>query len=299
MLSASADTIQELSRSEWLARIEAHRSRVSAWTRARVARRFVAEKDPVFDFMFDYYSFRPGHLERWSPGLGVFLHGITVDEMPWAEAFSWERGGAILSASSFPAQRRAYVTWATRYLARTAERTPTFHCFGLHEWAMLYKAEGPRHEQVPLRLTSAEVDRVVEEGDLRCTHFDAYRFFTAPALPRNRFTLARDVTADFDQRGCLHVNMDLYKFAYKVAPWCSSDVLADAFLVAIEARKLDMRASPYDLREYGFEPICIETPEGREVYVREQRRVAELAMPVRAAIFGVYSALCGGASADC
>jgi hypothetical protein len=35
-----------------------------------------------------------------------------------------------------------------------------------------------------------------------------------------------------------------------------------------------MRASPYDLRELGYEPIPVETPEGRADYVRRQRDFA-------------------------
>jgi hypothetical protein len=82
--------------------------------------------------------------------------------------------------------------------------------------------------------------------------------------------------------------MDLYKFAHKIAPWCASELIADAFILAADARRIDMRASPYDLREQGFEPICIETSEGREEYIREQRRLAEQAIPVRTALIEVY-----------
>ena len=52
--------------------------------------------------------------------------------------------------------------------------------------------------------------------------------------------------------------MDLYKWAYKFYPWTPSDLIADAFELAVEIREIDMRASPYDLGVYGFEPITIE-----------------------------------------
>jgi len=42
-----------------------------------------------------------------------------------------------------------------------------------------------------------------------------------------------------------------------------------------------MRASPYDLASLGFDPICIETAEGRAQYVTAQRELSELAEPVR------------------
>ena len=82
---------------------------------------------------------------------------------------------------------------------------------------------------------------------------------------------------DMEQGGCLHANMDLYKWAYKLWPWIGSDLVADAFEVAIAGRAMDMRASPYDLAALGFEPIRIETEEGRAEYRAEQKRIAELA----------------------
>jgi len=85
--------------------------------------------------------------------------------------------------------------------------------------------------------------------------------------------------------------MDLYKFAYKISPWCPSDLVADAFLLAADARTIDMRASPYDLRNLGFEPIQIETPQGREEYVKEQRRLSDLANPIRTRLLEVYRSL--------
>ena len=73
-----------------------------------------------------------------------------------------------------------------------------------------------------------------------------------------------------------------------MSPFVSAEVMAEAFLVAVAARELDMRASPYDLRSHGFEPIRIETRDGREEYVRRQREVAELAVPVRERLSAEY-----------
>ena len=46
-------------------------------------------------------------------------------------------------------------------LAATASRPARFGCFGLHEWAMVYHTDAPRHD-VPLRLGAAGTDAVVE-----------------------------------------------------------------------------------------------------------------------------------------
>jgi len=104
----------------------------------------------------------------------------------------------------------------------------------------------------------------------------------------NDFPLEREVTTHFDQRGCIHVTMDLYKYAHKIAPWCPSSIIGDSFLLAVAAREIDMRASPYDLSAFGFEPICIEHAEGRAEYVRLQRDLSERSRPIREALLGMY-----------
>src|SRR5205823_1773288 len=116
-------------------------------------------------------------------------------------------------------------------------------------------------------------------------------FFTPAAAPRNRHRLTRDATDRIDQRGCVHVTMDLYKYAYKIAPWVSAELIADAFDLAWRARQLDMRASPYDLTALGFDPIRIETPDGKEEYVHGQRELAEAAVPVRERLIAAYRRL--------
>ena len=57
-----------------------------------------------------------------------------------------------------------------------------------------------------------------------------------------------------EQPGCLHAGMDVYKWAFKLTPLVPSDLVADAFDLAREIRVLDMEASPYDLRELGYDP---------------------------------------------
>ena len=75
--------------------------------------------------------------------------------------------------------------------------------------------------------------------------------------------------------------MDLYKWAFKLAPWCPSDLIADTFELARDIRELDMRASPYDLSTFGYTAVPIETPEGRAEYEKSQRAFAERARPLR------------------
>ena len=122
---------------------------------------------------------------------------------------------------------------------------------------------------------------MVESHQLKCTHFDAYRFFTPAAVPLNLTVLDRDAQTDNDQAGCLHVSMDLYKWAAKMGPVVPGALLLDAFELAVRARRLDMEASPYDCRGLGFGVVAVETPEGKAEYVARQRQLAAAAEPVR------------------
>jgi hypothetical protein len=277
-------------RDDWERDRAAYLARVRPWADDRARRAGRGERHPVHDFLFEYYSFRPAHLLRWAPGCGVVLEGATRADVAWPE-FAADDTGLSLSAAAFPAHRRSYLEWAVGYLGAVAARPPAFGCAGLHEWAMVYRDPAVRHPYVPLRLSRADTDAVVEGQQLRCSHYDAFRFFTPAAAPRNRWELTRAATTDHDQPGCLHANMDLYRFAYKVAPFCPSDVVADAFEVAVRAREIDMRASPYDLTGYGFAPVKVETPDGRAEYAELQREVFAAGRPVRERLLAVYRGL--------
>jgi len=281
---------ESLSRTAWEARRRAHSDRLKFWAEDRLRRGSRGAKHPVYDFLFEYYSFRAGHLLRWSPGFNVRLDDATPDDLDYRTEFDPCEGGQILLASAFPKHRLEYVDWALNYLETVQDREPSFACFGLHEWAMVYREDEVRHRKVPLRLTRADTDSVVE-GGVRCSHYDAFRFFTPAAIPLNRWPLERSLAAVHDQPGCVHVTMDLYKFAYKIAPFGRSEVLGDAFELAVAAREMDMRASPYDLSAFGLAPIRIETREGREEYAAEQRNLCDRARPIRAELMADYRKL--------
>jgi hypothetical protein len=116
---------------------------------------------------------------------------------------------------------------------------------------------------------------------LRCSYFDAYRFFTAAARPRNTVTPEVFRRTELEQPGCVHGNMDLYKRAYKLLPVVPSDLVLDCFRLAKEIREVDMRASPYDLADLGYPPIPIETAAGKAEYVAAQRAFSERAAVLR------------------
>jgi hypothetical protein len=88
--------------------------------------------------------------------------------------------------------------------------------------------------------------------------------------------------------------MDLYKWAMKLRQLIPSELAADAFDLAMDARSVDMRASPYDFSALDFKPICIETAEGRAEYEVEQRRLAALAAPIRAQLISSCDRILAG-----
>ncbi|MFO0811042.1 MAG: 3-methyladenine DNA glycosylase [Gemmataceae bacterium] len=280
----------------WRERRAAHAERLRPFADAHLERSFRHEKHPALDFLFEYYSFRPAQLLRWTPGIDVVLEGATPTDVDWPHLFEPAAGGMVLRARRFSPQRRQFLRWAVGYLEAIANRPPHFACWGLHEWAMVYRTVDIRHT-TPLRLVPAEIDATVDSLGPCCTHFDAFRFFTPAAVPLNRHTLDRRTTDRFDQPGCIHVVMDLYKYAYKVAPFAAAELTADAFALAIDARTIDMRASPYDLRNYGLVPIRIETTDGRAEYAETQRELVGRAAPLRARLLDAYRQLlagCGG-----
>ena len=265
----------------WLARRAAHEARVEPWIAPRLARCALGQKHPVDDFLFEYYGNRPALLRRWHPGLGVALAGEPAGIYLGYSGYAEGEGGVTADPKRLSASRREGVRWLENFLRVTAARPPQFGCAGLHEWAMVYRTAEVRHASWPLRLPAAEIEEIVRGHGLRCTHYDAFRFFTDEARPLNRWQPSRAGTTALEQRGCLHVNMDLYKWSQKLAPFASSDLITDCFALAREARALDMRASPYDLAALGYPPVRIETAEGRAEYEDAQRALAERAQPLR------------------
>jgi hypothetical protein len=271
-----------LARDDWQESEAAHRARADDLTAAHRERAARGETHPVEDFLFTYYSYKPAVLRRWHPGVGIDLaEAQATDRAVWRWYSAGTAPGSLrVDASGFRAAKQQLVTSVERILRFTATRPASFGCFGLHEWAMVYR-QGEHRHPVPLRLGQRATDDVVDAHDLRCTHFDAFRFFTDDAVPRNRTALTRDGQVLTEQPGCLHANMDVYKWAVKLGPLVPGDLLLDAFELARDIRYLDMQASPYDMEAWAGEPVRIETPEGKAEYVRRQRGFSERAQILR------------------
>jgi hypothetical protein len=274
--------VEVLDRASWQACAEAHAVRVDAFVAPHLARRSESVKHPVHDFLFTYYSQRPAQLRRWHPGYGVAL--AEAPEYLGLKGYPLSTGSTAGVSREYVASQRQLVSGLRNLLAATAARPANFGCFGMHEWAMVYRLseDETRHADWPLRLGPSGTDTVVESHRIACSHFDAYRFFTPAAAPLNTLSPASGDRASYEQPACLHAGMDLYKHAFRLTPMISSDLVADCFELARDIRELDMRAAPYDLADLGFEPVLIETAAGKAEYAEAQRVFAERGAPLRA-----------------
>src|SRR5687767_14849773 len=160
----------------WRSRQQAHESRVRAWTDPHQARTARGVKHPVYDFLFTYYTFRPAWLRRWHPGPEIALTGDSAREFLRSPEYRETPDGIVIDAAALPPHRREFVTWLRDLLCAMQNRPAFFGCYGLHEWAMVYRqtADELRHNTYPLRFPAAELARIVESSPICCTHFDAF-----------------------------------------------------------------------------------------------------------------------------
>lgn len=282
-----------LSLENWTLRAKTHQMLVSPMVDAFLKRRDLGQKHPVHDFLFTYYSFSPTKLKQWVPSFEETLCIEEKEEPLYFGDYWYERQSNTVRLNPERLQGGALtlVTFIEELCNAILERTPRFGCFGLHEWAMVYRLphEELRHAGYPLRLSCDELARFVESQNLCCTHYDAFRFFTPQATALNQFQPSLQNRLLNEQAGCLHANMDIYKWATKLWPWIGSDFIAKAFLLALEGRELDMRASPYDLQDHGYAPICIETEKGRKEYQQLQQHYTQKTLGLRREL----AAFCG------
>lgn len=282
---------QRMTQDQWRPIEAAHHARIDAVTAPHLNRRQSARTHPVEDFLFTYYMYSPAQLRRWHPGAGVALDGA-ASRADWT-FYRYGDGAASCDVEAFLAIRLATLRHVRELLSATAARPAHLGCLGLHEWAMVYRQAPGQHRHVdwPLRLGQAGTDDVVETHPIRCSHFDAFRFFTDAARPLNALAPTRDSQIAMEQPGCLHATMDLYRWAYKLSPAIPSDLTADCFDLARAVRELDMRAAPYDLRALGYEPVKIETPAGKATYADAQRDFAARGQVLRLRLIDTCDAL--------
>ncbi len=286
--------------STWQALEADHARRVDAATAGHRERRQSGTAHPVEDFLFTYYPFKPSQLRRWHPGPGVLLEGAAGQDRGSVAVLSRGERRHPAGLRGIPRITKGTVDFVRRLVSATHARPAQLGCFGLHEWAMVYRLspDEVRHSAWPLRLGAAGTDEVVDGMQIKCTHYDAFRFYTPPARSLNLLQPTRESQVALEQPGCLHAGMDLYKWAMKLAPAVPSSLVMDCFDLASEIRELDMRASPYDFSALGYVPVAIETPQGRAEYAAAQRDFATRGQGLRERLLQALDAIDGGYSAE-
>ena len=276
---------KELPQEVWRAYAQHHYERALQWTAPYRRRRASRNLHPIYDFLFIYYRIKPTQLEAWHPQYGITLMEASQEPIYQHHTYRHDANGTTLDPSTMDPRAHHRLEMALRLCEAVYERPPQFGCFGMHEWAMVYRGDDEgdvRHaEQLPLRLSQEETDAFVRSRPIACSHSDAFRFFSEQAKLFNRIQPRKETRIDNEQCGCLHTNMDLYKLCGQCMPWLGSDLMWRCFELALEARKLDMRASPYDCSSLGFDPVPVETAAGRAEYERLQRRLHGQAQPLR------------------
>ena len=279
----------------WLALSQAHERRADSLTAGHRARKARRERHAIDDFLYEYYGTRPAVLRRWHPGAGISLEPAPDGPAPhrqWRWYATGPAGEVSFDVAAFLTNRAASVRFIHRLLSAIASRPAFTGCLGLHEWAMVYRQREHRHP-LSLRLGQEGTDAVVESHQVRCTHFDAFRFFTPEAVRIYRLHTrpTRENQVELDQPGCLHAAMDCHKWATKLGPAVAGDLALDCFELAGDIRLLDMQASPYDLSSYGEPAVAIETVAGKAEYVARQRELSRRAGELRSRLVAVCAAL--------
>lgn len=273
-----------LTRDSWLAERLLHEEIVQPWIGPRLARRAVQEKHPVDDFLFEYYPISANKLRTWHPGFGFGLDACEADYEYFNSATYSFATGVVEINTNWLESKSEEISKTISFLQATRQRPARTGCFGLHEWAMVLGQDEVRHETWELRLTQTEIKETIEKVGLRCTHFDAFRFFTDQARPMNPLQITRADQGAIEQPGCLHANMDLYKYAQKFAPIFGSEIVRIAFSLARDIRTVDMQVAPYELSDLGVLPIRVETAQGRLEFATRQQEFSDRAQILREAL---------------
>ena len=317
-LSSIANQPRVLKRIEWQNKAEEHAKLIYNMIYppnqnygSEKERLHAVHEHPIYNFIHKYYSYSLKQIRFYSPGRNVLLQEVhkkkDVNNILSPDFFNSIynnenddikcNGMYEIEKNNLSNKKRKKFEKSRDILLKTSITPPHFSCFGLHEWAMLAKGDGKesRHQTLPLRVSQQVIDKVVQsKGALRCTHFDAFRFFHPDVTALNDVQLSRAKQVDTEQPGCVHATMDLFKYAYELYPLVSAEILRACLGVSLDARHIDMRASPYDCSaiEGVGDPIKIETAEGRKQYATEEcGRFRDFMMRTMAASTSLYTRL--------
>ncbi|WP_113722733.1 hypothetical protein [Arcanobacterium haemolyticum] len=110
-------------------------------------------------------------------------------------------------------------------------------------------------------------------------------------MPLNKVQPTYESVLANEQPGCIHTSMDMLRTCIQLGPLVPGELTIQAFDLAMEARTIDMAASPYDCSSLGLAPIPIENADGKAEYIERQRAVTAKARPLREQILKILQPL--------
>ena len=222
-----------------------------------LARRQAGQKHPVHDFLFTYYSFSPAKLMTWQPGLAAERDGR--GPRPAAAADRGHQDDSLVATASRPAAHRLLRP------ARVGDGAP-------------HRRDPPRRPAAPRRSghrrrRRVAPDRLLALRRLPLLHPDGAPDERAVARPRRPGGVrAAGLPARDD--GPLQARVPALA-AGRLRP-------RRRLLRARVGRPRGRHARvALRLHLWGFEPIKIETAEGKRAYAAHQRAFADRAAPLR------------------
>ena len=158
-------------------------------------RRHAVNSHPIYNFLHTYYRYSSEELLLYSPGIGVGLKDVMHDNIkplrtsngkqkrkkknstgmkellhPLIHLSDSENNKSDASYNPqkliHPLQPSGRYGWTTMsrnrdILAKSSLKQPNFACYGLHEWAMLYKNYPPHQKNLSLRVSQDTIDELV------------------------------------------------------------------------------------------------------------------------------------------
>ena len=100
-----------------------------------------------------------------------------------------------------------------------------------------------------------------------------------------------------EQPGCLHAGMDVYKWAFKLTRWCRASWWPTASTWRARSGCSTCRPRRTTCASSGYQPVPIETPEGKAAYLERQRAFAERSNALRRRLLTVLDAALDDAAA--
>ena len=113
--------MNSLAENDWHERRAKHEAKVRGWIKPRLERSARHERDPVEDFLFEYYPYRPAKLLRWHPGIDVELQGETAREYLSCKDYHETQQGVAVNVWQLSPARIQSIRWIDEHASADSQ----------------------------------------------------------------------------------------------------------------------------------------------------------------------------------